>query len=55
VTQHFHATGALIAAIQKDKFQATKFILLKPIQRIFLVLMEESKPPFSRNCNFIFF
>jgi hypothetical protein len=50
-----HATGAMIAAIQKDKFQATKFSLLKLIQRIFLVLMGESKPPFSRNYNFIFY
>jgi len=55
VTQHFHATGALIVDNQKDKFQASKFILLKLIQCIFLVLMGESKPPFSRNCNFILF
>jgi hypothetical protein len=49
VTQYLHATSALIAAIHKDKFQATKISFLKLIQRIFLVLMGESKPQFSRN------
>jgi len=55
VTQHLHATSVLIADIQKGEFQTTKFSLLKLIQSIFLVLMGESKPQFSRNGNFIFF
>jgi len=44
VTQYFHATGALITYIQKDKFQATKFTssLLKLNQHIFFVRMGES-------------
>jgi len=48
----FACNIALIADIKKEKFQATKLSLLKFIQRIFLLLMGESEPPFSRNCNF---
>jgi hypothetical protein len=41
-----HATSALIADIKKDRFFATKFSLLKLIQRIFFVLMGNQKHHF---------
>jgi hypothetical protein len=36
MTHQLHATSALIADVKKDKFQATKFSLLKLIQRMSL-------------------
>ena len=44
-----------LTTLRKTKFQATKFSLLSIVQRIFLLLMRESKPPFSCNCTFTFF